>query len=74
VAPAFTRSAAQTGPINRLIQPISPQAEVDREDLGPEWTEGVMGLLCRRQVENKRQFVGARPCGPIFGHLSKFKF
>jgi hypothetical protein len=87
VASVFAPSTAHTGPINRPIRPIlapnslifatpkpiSPQAEADREDLRPEWTQGVTGLLCHRQVENKRHFVGAGPCGPIFGHLTKFK-
>jgi hypothetical protein len=84
----FTPSAAHTGPINRPIRPIpapnspifatpkpiSPQAEGNREELGLEWTQGITGLLCHRLVENKRHFVGAAPCGPIFGHLTKFKF
>jgi hypothetical protein len=66
----------QTRPINRPISApnslifaasklILPQEEADREDLGPEWTEGVTGLLCRGQVENKKHFVGPGPCGPI---------
>jgi hypothetical protein len=88
MAPAFALSAAHTGPINRPIlsipapnslifaapKPISPQGEANREEFGPEWTQGVTGLLCHRQVENKRHLVGAGPCGHIFGHLTKFKF
>jgi hypothetical protein len=48
---AFTPSVAHTGPINRHIwpilapsliftapKPISPQAEANREELGPKWT------------------------------------
>jgi hypothetical protein len=62
VAPAFSPSAAHTRLINRPIRSIptphslifaapkliSPEAEADREDLGPEWTQGITGLLCRR--------------------------
>jgi hypothetical protein len=83
--PVFAPSAVHTGPINQPIpppnslifatpKPISPQAEANREELGPEWTQGITGLLCHRLVETKRHFVGATPCGPIFGHLTKFKF
>jgi hypothetical protein len=67
-APAFAPSITHTGLINQPIRsiptpnspifaapkPISPQAEATREELGPELTQGVTGLLCCIQVENKR--------------------
>jgi hypothetical protein len=88
VEPTFAPSAAHTGLINQPIRtipapnssifaaskPILPQAEADWEDLGSEWTQGVKGLLCHQQVENRRHFVGVGPCGTIFRHLTKFKF